>query len=65
MNELLVNYRERTVNNQYCHGCGSLSDEQYPTYIYWHKYRMRVVMKDLLVKYDEITYNYEYNNYFK
>lgn len=38
MNELLVKYKERIDNDTYCVNCGNLADEQYSTYIFWHKY---------------------------
>jgi hypothetical protein len=38
MNDLLVKYKERTDNNQFCIGCGSYSHERYSTYIFWCKY---------------------------
>ena len=39
MNELLINYEERTENDKYCdNNCGNYAEEQYSTYIFWHKY---------------------------
>ena len=38
MNELLAKYKKRTDNSKYCVNCGSNVDEQYSTYIFWHKY---------------------------
>jgi len=38
MNELLIKYEERNENDQYCVNCGNGAEEQYSTYIFWHKY---------------------------
>jgi hypothetical protein len=38
MNELIIKYEERIENDQYCVNCGNDAEEQYSTYIYWHKY---------------------------
>ena len=39
MNELLIKYEERIENDKYCdNNCGNDAEEQYSTYIYWHKY---------------------------
>ena len=39
MNELLIKYEEKIENDKYCdNNCGNYAEEQYSTYIYWHKY---------------------------
>jgi hypothetical protein len=38
MNQLLIKCEERIENDQYCDNCGNDAEEQYSTYIYWHKY---------------------------
>jgi hypothetical protein len=38
MNELIIKYRDRVDNDKYCVNCGNDAEEEYSTYIYWHKY---------------------------
>ena len=38
MNELLIKYEDRIENDKYCINCNGYAEEQYSTYIYWHKY---------------------------
>jgi len=38
MNELLIKYEHRIENDKYCVNCNCCAEEQYSTYIYWHKY---------------------------
>jgi hypothetical protein len=38
MNQLLIKYEDRIENDKYCVNCGNDAEEQYSTYIYWHKY---------------------------
>ena len=38
MNELVIKYEDRIENDKYCVNCNGYVEEQYSTYIYWHKY---------------------------
>jgi hypothetical protein len=38
INELLIKYEDRIENDKYCVNCNGYAEEQYSTYIYWHKY---------------------------
>jgi len=38
MNQLLIKCEERIENDKYCVNCNNDAEEQYSTYIYWHKY---------------------------
>ena len=38
MNELIIKCNHRFENDKYCVNCGNDAEEEYSTYIYWHKY---------------------------
>ena len=39
MNELIIKCKDRFENDKYCENCGNDAEEQYSTYIFWHKYK--------------------------